>query len=88
MEKGHGKGVFCDRSWSGIKGTFFGPFYGGYNILENRKDYSYALVCGPSRKYLWILAREPRLEESVTAALIEKAGGLGFDTSKLIFVEH
>lgn len=71
-----------------LKVSFFGPFYGGYNILELDKNYSYALVCGPSRKYLWILAREPRLEESVTTTLIEKAGDLGFDTSKLIFVEH
>lgn len=72
-----------------LKVSFFGPFYGGYNILElDRKDYSYALVCGPSRKYLWILAREPELEESVMAALIEKVRGLGFDTDELIFVEH
>lgn len=71
-----------------LKVSFFGPFYGGYNILELDSDYSYALVCGPSRKYLWILARKPEMEESVKAGLVEKARSLGFDTGRLIFVEH
>ncbi len=70
-----------------LKVSFFGPFYGGYNILVLDRDYSHALVCGPSRKYLWILARRPKMEETVKAGLVEKAGSLGFDTSKLIFVE-
>jgi len=68
--------------------SFFGPFYGGYNILELDSNYSHALVCGPSRKYLWILARKPEMEENAKAVLVEKARSLGFDTSELIFVEH
>lgn len=84
-----GKAYFVEGPDVGrLKVSFFGPFYGGYNILELDSNYSHALVCGPSRKYLWILARKPEMEENVKAVLVEKARSLGFDTSGLIFVEH
>ena len=48
----------------------------------------YALVCGPDKSYLWILAREPRIKEDVKNNLIAKAAALGFETNKLIFVDQ
>lgn len=44
-----------------LKVSFFGPFYGEYNILELDKPYyNYALVSS-GRDYLWILSRTPQL---------------------------
>jgi apolipoprotein D and lipocalin family protein len=85
-----GKAYFVGKPDVGrLKVSFFGPFYGGYNILElDRDGYQYALICGPTRSYLWILARQPRLEESTLRALVEKARGLGFEVDKLIYVTH
>ncbi len=72
-----------------LKVSFFGPFYGGYNIIElDKVNYQYALVCGPNRSYLWILARQPELEKSIVDSLVAKAGSLGFATDELIFVKH
>lgn len=72
-----------------LKVSFFGPFYGGYHVIRlDEADYGHALVCGPSRSYLWILARNPRLDRETTARLIETAKGLGFATDGLIFVAH
>ncbi|WP_208598971.1 lipocalin family protein [Desulfonatronum thioautotrophicum] len=72
-----------------LKVSFFGPFYGGYNILElDQKDYGYALVAGPTRSYLWILAREPRLDKAVVRRLTDRAAQMGFPVDELIFVEH
>lgn len=72
-----------------LKVSFFGPFYGGYNIIAlDQKDYSYALVCGPSRDYLWILARTPALEKNVLDDLVNSAKNLGFPTESLIIVSH
>ena len=69
--------------------SFFGPFYGGYNIIElDHENYEYALVAGPSRSYLWILARSPRLDREIVARLVERATQLGFPTGELIFVTH
>ena len=69
--------------------SFFGPFYGGYNILElDKDDYQYALIAGPDRSYLWILARSPELSEDVLSALVNKAKDLEFPVDELIYVDH
>jgi apolipoprotein D and lipocalin family protein len=62
----------------------FLPFvWGDYWIVELDRDYRYAVVGEPSRKYLWILSRRPELDEATYAALTERARALGFDTSRL-----
>jgi len=68
--------------------SFFGPFYGGYNVLELDPDYRIALVAGPTRSYLWILARQPDPPRDDVDRLVQRAAALGFDTSGLIYVEH
>jgi apolipoprotein D and lipocalin family protein len=85
-----GKAYFVEDSDLGyLKVSFFGPFYGAYIVFElDHENYQYSLVSGPNKSYLWILARSPIIEEDVKAALIKKAAALGFDTSKLIYVEH
>ncbi len=40
--------------------SFFGPFYGGYNVVDLDPDYQLALVAGPTREYLWILVASAR----------------------------
>jgi len=75
-----------DKTTGQLKVSFFRPFYGGYNIIElDREGYSYALVCGPSLSYLWILARSPELPPALLENLAGKAKALGFETDKLIF---
>lgn len=85
-----GKAYFIDEPDVGrLKVSFFGPFYGAYNVLElDKKNYEYALVAGPDTGYLWILARSPDLDAGIVAALVEKAARLGFQTDDLIYVSH
>jgi len=89
-KRAEGKAYFIGESDVGrLKVSFFGPFYGGYNIIDlDQQSYRYALVSGPDTSYLWILARQPQLDNSITERLLAKASGLGFDTSQLIFVEQ
>ena len=68
--------------------SFFGPFYGAYNVLVLDPQYRYAMVAGPSRNYLWILARDRQLDPDTLAALVKRAKGWGFATDKLIYVKH
>jgi len=78
-----------DRTVGSLRVCFFWPFWGGYHIIAlDQKDYRYAMVTGPSRSYLWILAREPRLAGQVTAELVAKAKEWDFAVDKLIHVEH
>lgn len=95
VEKGEwndaaGKAYFVgDVDVGQLKVSFFGPFYGGYNIIELDKDnYQYALVAGPDRGYLWILARSPNLDEDILSNLVNKAKDLDFPTDELIYVDH
>lgn len=76
------------RDIGSLEVSFFGPFYGAYNVLVLDPDYRYALVAGPDRDYLWILARESQLERVVLDELIAQAAEWGFPTDQLIFVEH
>jgi apolipoprotein D and lipocalin family protein len=85
-----GKAYFVDATDVGyLKVSFFGPFYGSYIVCElDHVNYQYALVCGPDTSYLWILARTPQLPEETKQRLVAKAAALGFDTTKLIYVDQ
>jgi apolipoprotein D and lipocalin family protein len=85
-----GKAYFVQSPELGyLKVSFFGPFYGSYIVFElDQEQYQYALVSGPDTSYLWILAREPKISESLRDELVQRAAALGFDTNALIFVEH
>lgn len=71
-----------------LKVSFFGPFYSGYNVVAIDPDYKYALVAGESLDYLWILSREKTIPREIRDSYRQKAASIGYDTSKLIWVEH
>lgn len=77
-----------ERRVGSLKVSFFGPFYGGYHILAIDRDYQYAMLTGPSRAYLWILAREDHLPEDVVQGLLHQAQVWGFNTGKIVRVNH
>ena len=89
-DQAEGKAKFVSGPDTGaLKVSFFGPFYGAYNIIElDQENYRYALVVGPDTSYLWILARSPELEPAVLESLLEAAREIGVDTSELIYPEH
>ena len=89
-KEAEGKAYFVRNPDLGyLKVSFFGPFYGSYVIFElDHEHYLYALVCGPDKSYLWILARSSELDKEIINRLISRASSLGFDTGKLIFVKH
>jgi apolipoprotein D and lipocalin family protein len=60
------------------------PAEGNYWVLALDAGYDVALVGTPDRRYLWILARTPRLAPDTEAALIERARLLGFDVARLL----
>ena len=65
-----------------------GPFYGGYHVFALDADYRWAMISGPSRDYLRILARQPTLSPATLAKLLAEAGRAGFDTEALILTPH
>lgn len=72
-----------------LKVQFFWPFSGGYYIFHlDRENYQYVLVGSPSRKYLWILARQPQIDEALYQELIEISRKNEFDVEMLIKVRQ
>ena len=63
----------------------FLPFvWGDYWIIGLADDYSWAVVGTPDRKYLWILARTPRLEGTGREQAMAALRANGFDAAKLV----
>ena len=77
-----------DPNRAALKISFFGPFYGGYNVIALDPAYRYALVCGPNRDYLWILSRTPTLPDAVKQDYLDTARSLGFRVDELVWVKQ
>jgi apolipoprotein D and lipocalin family protein len=70
-----------------LRVSFFGPFYGGYHVLAWETNApSYAVVCGDSRAYFWILARDRQLPASTLQPLLRQVEAWGFDTNQVLHV--
>ena len=85
-----GRAVFQgDRDTASLSVTFFWPFAGGYHVFAlDQQDYGWAMIAGPSRDYLWILARQPNLSADIRNRLVDHARGRGFPVDDLILVDH
>ncbi len=71
-----------------LKVQFFWPFKADYWVIDKAEDYSWAVVSGPSRKYLWILSRTPKLQEETWQYITDRLVKNGFDLSKLKIMIH
>jgi apolipoprotein D and lipocalin family protein len=80
-----GKAKFAGNPNVGaLKVSFFGPFYGPYNVFAlDHENYTWAMVTASSRDYFWILARTPQMEPALYAKLLEEAKAQGFDISRV-----
>ena len=67
-----------------LKVSFFRPFWGDYWIIDLGRDYEYAVVGHPGRKYLWILSRTPVMDTVVYEGILERLRAQGYDTARLV----
>ena len=89
VKRAKGKAKVVDKNTGAkLKVTFFWPFYGDYWIINLGKDYDYAVVGTPNRKYLWILSRTPQMDDKLFSQLIELVKSKGFDVKNLIRTSH
>ena len=71
-----------------LKVSFFWPFSGDYWIIDLGKNYEYAVIGHPERKYLWILSRSQAMDESVYEGILKRLKKQHYDSSKLIRTQH
>jgi len=63
--------------------------WGAYWVIQLADDGRYAVISEPSRQYLWILSRQPRLTSADEAAIRARLAQQGFsDLSKLQMHRH
>ncbi len=63
-------------------------FWGDYWIIGLDKDYRYAVVGNPSRKYGWILSRTPELSQEDMETANEILRSNGYDPGKFVPTEQ
>ncbi len=83
-----GNAYATDETNSKLKVSFFWPFYGDYWIVMLGKNYEYAVIGEPSRKYFWILSRTKSLDENVKKEILASLPVLGYDEVKLIWTKQ
>ncbi len=89
VRQAKGKAKVVDKvSGAKLKVTFFWPFSADYWIIALGKDYDYAVVGAPNRKYLWILNRAPKMDDALFSQLVEFAKSKGFNVDNLIKTSH
>ena len=71
-----------------LKVSFFGPFYGGYNVIDLDDAYQHALIAGPNREYLWILSRTPTIDNQTRDRSVSVAKHYGFPVEELIWLKQ
>ena len=89
LRSAKGKAWVVDKETNArLKVSFFWPFAGDYWIIDLGRDYEYAVVGHPTRKYLWILSRTPDMDEEMYQAILVRLQQQGYDTAKLIRTEQ
>jgi apolipoprotein D and lipocalin family protein len=72
-----------DESHARLRVRFFWPFTGAYQVIALDPEYRWAMVGHPSRRFLWILSRTPRLDDAVYQRLVAEARAQGFEVARL-----
>jgi apolipoprotein D and lipocalin family protein len=65
------------------KVQFVWPFRADYWVIELGEDYSYSVVGHPKNKFLFIMARQPQMNDSLYGAITERCKAKGYDTDQL-----
>ena len=55
-----------------------------YWVIALDPDYYWALVGGPSRKYLWVLSRQPSMPKEQFDRLVTEAARRGYPVDRLV----
>lgn len=62
---------------------FIWPFKSPFLIIDLDEKYSYTVIGVPSKKYVWIMAREPILNENIYKIIVKKLSKIGYNISKI-----
>lgn len=80
-----GKAKIVDRQTNAkLKVSFFWIFYAPYWIIDLDENYQYAVIGEPDRDYLWILSRQPEMNDATYQNILRRVEKMGYNPAKLV----
>lgn len=64
--------------------SFLSAVRGDYWIIDLDSNYQYAAVGDPKREYLWILSRQPEMNDATYQNILRRVEVMGFNPGKLV----
>ena len=81
----HPRGFVQNRTTNAIWGMqFIWPIKADYRIIHLDSDYSNTIVGRQKRDYVWIMARQPQLSESLYQEMVNRVFDAGYDMNRLV----
>lgn len=77
------RGWVHDESGAEWRVQPFWPLRLAYLVLELAPDYSYTVIGHPSKRWVWIMAREPSLDPRLLDAIRGRLAFMGYDVSEI-----
>jgi len=76
--------IITDTETNAVWGMqFVWPFRADFRIVYLDDDYTTTIIGRNKRDYVWIMAREPAIDEEKYDELVRLVGDMGYDISKL-----
>lgn len=78
------KGFVTDKTTNATWGMrFVWPIKADYRIIYLDDDYSTTVIARQKRDFIWIMTRTPQITEKEYQKLVDLAGSVGYDVSKI-----
>ena len=78
------RGFVYDTQSNAVWGMqFVWPFKGDFRIVYLNADYTHTVIGREKRDYVWIMARQPTMQESDYQRIVELLGREGYDTTQI-----
>ena len=78
------KGFITNTETNAVWGMrFVWPIKADYRVIYLDEDYSVTIIGRNKRDYVWIMAREPQITDSVYSELVDVVAEAGYDISKI-----
>ena len=78
------KGFITNTETNAVWGMrFVWPIKADYRVIYLDEDYSVTIIGRNKRDYVWIMAREPQISDSVYSELVDVVAEAGYDISKI-----
>ena len=73
--------IYNDKTNAEWRMQFLWPFKMPFLIIDLDEEYTYTVIGIPSRKYVWIMARDHEMDENLYSSILRQLSDIGYDIS-------